>query len=140
MPLRTLTDVVDLHALRAGALVAAAIAVPAGIIAQVFADDDGGTSGWISLFALAVLVGLAAGAAVAARLQRTGTALTHGILTAVGVFVVVQAAGLVRRSIAGDDITWSRIASSFLLSLMAGTVGGLVGSFLAGSSVRRQSR
>ena len=123
-----LSDTVDLDALRTGGLVAAAIAVPAGILAQVL-DDDGDGSGWVALLAVVVMAGLVIGAVVAARRQRVGLPLTHAMVTAVGVFVLVQAVGIVRRSIAGDDITWSRVASSFLLSLMAGVVGGLIASW-----------
>ena len=123
-----LSNMVDLDAVRDGALVAALIAVPAGVLAQVLDDEDATSNGWVSILALVVLLGLVIGAAVAAARQRTGTPLTHGILTAVGVFVVVQVIGILRRTLADDGITWSRIASSFLLSLMAGVVGGLIGS------------
>ena len=119
----------DRGALRAGALTAAAVAVPAGVIAQVL--DDGDDAGWlVTVLGLVVLGGLVLGAAIAARRQREGTPLTHGMVTAVGVFVVVQAAGVLRRTLSGDDVTWSRLLSNLLLSMLAGVAGGMIGSRL----------
>jgi putative membrane protein (TIGR04086 family) len=119
----------DRHALSRGVVVAAAIAVPVAIVANVAVDDNQQHSGWIALLSLGVLVGLAAGAAVAARQQHKGTPLTHGIVCALTVFVIVNLFGIVRRSIAGDDIRWGRIASTAVLAVVAGTVGGMIGAF-----------
>jgi predicted permease len=117
----------DRDAVRSGALTAAAVAVPAGVIAQVL--DDGDDARWlVTVLGFVVLAGLVMGASVAARRQHEGTPLTHGVVTAVGVFVIVQAVGVLRRTITGDDITWSRLASNLLLSLLAGLVGGMIGS------------
>jgi FAD/FMN-containing dehydrogenase len=102
----------DRHAVARGVAVAAAIAVPVAVFANVAVDDNAQHSGWIALFSLGVLVGLAVGAAVAARRQHNGTPLTHGIVCALVVFVAVNVFGIVRRSIAGDDIRWTRIAST----------------------------
>jgi len=117
----------DGAALREGALRAAVIAVPAGVVAQVL-DDGDDAAGLVWLLGIVVLIGLMLGASVAARRQREGTPLTHGIMTAAGVFVIVQALGVLRRTLTGDDITWSRIASSFLVSVVAGVVGATLGS------------
>jgi putative membrane protein (TIGR04086 family) len=122
-----LTDI-DRAALGRGVAVAAAIAVPVTVVANLAVDDNDRHSGWIALLSLAVLVGLAAGAAVAARRQQNGTPLTHGILCALVVFVAVNTFGIVRRPIAGDDIRWGRIASTAVLAVVAGTVGGAVGA------------
>jgi putative membrane protein (TIGR04086 family) len=119
----------DRHALWRGVVVAAAVAVPVAIVANIAVDDDQNHSGWIALLSLGVLVGLAAGAAIAARQQHKGTPLTHGIVCALTVFVVVNVFGIVRRSIARDDIRWGRIASTAVLAVVAGTVGGMIGSF-----------
>jgi putative membrane protein (TIGR04086 family) len=119
----------DRRALGRGVAVAAAIAVPVAIVANLVVDDNKTHSGWIALMSLAVLVGLGVGAAVAAREQQNGTPLTHGIVCALAVFVAVNAFGIVRRSIAGDDIRWGRIASTAVLAVVAGTVGGMIGVF-----------
>jgi hypothetical protein len=128
----------DLRALYEGAVVAATFAVPAGVVGRVLSDrrDD---LGWLWILVIVVLLGLVLGAGVAAWRQQKGLPLTHGIVTAVGVFVVVQAVGIVVQLVAGDSVNWSRIASSLLLSLMAGTVGGVLGSLLLshGAAPRR---
>jgi hypothetical protein len=124
-----LTEQLDGRALYEGASVAAMIAVPAGVLGRVLSDRRN-ELGWLWILVVIVLVGLVLGAGVAAWRQEKGLPLTHGIVTAVGVFVVVQAVGVVVQLIAGDSVNWSRIASSLLLSLMAGTVGGVLGSVL----------
>jgi hypothetical protein len=131
-------DQLDGRALSEGGLIAAAVAVPAGVLGRVLSDREDDL-GWLWLLVVVVLVGLVLGAGVAAWRQERGLPLTHGIVTAVGVFVVVQAIGIVVQLVAGDDISWARIASSLLLSLMAGTVGGVLGSLLLshGSPPRR---
>ena len=120
MAVRDLTGQLDARALYEGGLIAAVIAVPAGV-------DRTGTRRPARPARLAVglvvivLAGLVLGAGVAAWRQERGLPLVHGVVTAVGVFVVVQTVGVLIRLARGDSVTWSRIASSLLLSLMAGT-------------------
>ncbi len=118
---------IDVRAVAAGAALAAAIAVPAALIGRTV-DDNGEGGSFVA--PLVILLGLAAGAAVAAGLQRRGTPLTHGILAAVAVFVAVQGIGIARRLVAGDEIGWARIFSSAVLSVVAGTAGGLIGGLV----------
>jgi hypothetical protein len=125
----------DRQALVEGASVAALTAVPFGVVARLVTTNDR-ASGWAALLAVLVLVGLLLGAGVAAWRQQVGTPMTHGLLTAVGVFVVIQLVGIARRALAGDALHWSRISSSLVLTLIAGLVGGLLGSFLQRSGVR----
>ncbi|HEY8094288.1 MAG TPA: hypothetical protein VID93_10910 [Acidimicrobiales bacterium] len=122
------TDQLDTRAIYEGAVVAAVIAVPAGVFGRILSDRQNKPD-WLWVLVLIVLAGLVLGAGVAAWRQDRGLPLTHGVVTAVGVFVVVQAIGVVIRLLSGDGISWSRVASSLLLSLMAGMVGGLLGSF-----------
>ncbi len=119
----------DAEALKSGASVAALTAVPCGIIGRIVLDDSSRSS-WVSLFAFLVLVGLVLGAGVAAWRQSLDAPLTHGIVTAMGVFVVVQLVGIARHLVTGTATRWGVVLSSLLLSLIAGTVGGLLGSFL----------
>jgi hypothetical protein len=123
----------DTAALRDGIGVAALGAVPFGVVARLITDRTSGA--WVALFAIAVLVSLVLGAGVAAWRQRVGRPLSHGIVTALVTFAVVQAVGLARRAIAGHDIHWRLVASSGLLSLMAGTFGGVLGMFLQAQGV-----
>jgi putative membrane protein (TIGR04086 family) len=119
----------DRRALGNGIAVAAAIAVPVAVVAAFTLDDSERHSAWVALLSVAVLIGLVVGAAVAARQQRNGTPLTHGIVSALAVFVAVNGFGVVRRAVAGDDIRWARIASTAVLAVVAGAVGGMIGAF-----------
>jgi hypothetical protein len=129
-----LIDQLDRRALYEGGSVAAMIAVPAGIVGKALSDPDKDL-GWLWILVVVVLVGLVLGAGVAAWRQERGLPLTHGIITAVGVFVIVQAIAVIVQLITGDSISWARIASSLLLSLMAGTVGGVLGNLLLARGV-----
>jgi hypothetical protein len=127
-------DQLDRRALYEGGSVAAMIAIPAGILGKALSDPDKDL-GWLWILVVVVLAGLVLGAGVAAWRQQRGLPLTHGIIAAVGVFVIVQAIGVIVQLISGDSISWARIASSLLLSLMAGTVGGVLGSLLLSRGV-----
>ena len=132
-----MNDRLDPKALREGALVAAVVAVPAGVVGRVLSDRPDQPD-WLWVLVVVVLAGLVAGAAVAASRQDRGFPLTHGVVTAVGVFVAVQTVGILIRLLRGDPISWSRVTSSLLLSLMAGVAGGLLGSaFLSQRAARR---
>jgi len=130
-------DRLDPKALREGALVAAVVAVPAGVVGRVLSDRPDQPD-WLWVLVVVVLAGLVAGAAVAASRQDRGFPLTHGVVTAVGVFVAVQTVGILIRLLRGDSISWSRVTSSLLLSLMAGMAGGLLGSALLSQRAARR--
>jgi hypothetical protein len=117
----------DRPAVVRGMLVAALVAVPFALIGLAFSDDnDLGWGGWISV--LGVLLGLVLGAFTAAREQRVGAPLTNAIAAAVAVYVIVQAIGVAKRIISDEELRWGKYASSLLLSIVAGTVGGLLAS------------
>jgi hypothetical protein len=117
-------DRFDLTAVSRGIGLAALVAVPVGLYA---ASLDSSSSALIPL-SLVVFLALVAGAAAAAEGQRLGFPLAHGIVAAVGAVLVAQVFGIVRRLITGDDIRPGRIVSNILLGLIAGTIGGLIGS------------
>ena len=121
-----LTWRLDRHALEQGASVAVMFALPFGVAAAIVSNERRGLA---AVLAVLALIGLLLGAGVAAWRQDRGTPYTHGLLTAVGVFVVIQAIGVVRRLAAGDPLHGSRIVSGLLLSAFAGIVGGLMGSW-----------
>ena len=107
----------DWDAIRAGAGVALVFAVPFSIAARWAADADDSSSlaVWLSLGAV---VGFVLGAGCAAWVQRAGTPLTHGIVTAVG--HLRRRPGRVRRSSAwsaASDVHW--FAIFFNLSVVA---------------------
>lgn len=117
----TRTGRIDVVAVGLGAVVAAVIAVPAALIGNA-AGSDGAP-----LASVVILLGLAAGGAVAAARQTFGTPLTHGIVAALLTFAVIQGAGVVRRLAVGEQVGWAGIVSSAILTALAGMVGGLVG-------------
>jgi hypothetical protein len=129
----------DRGALARGVAVAAVIAVPAALVGLWASDRD--NLGWLGgLAVVVVLAGLAAGAAVAAHRQHHGAPLTHGVLTAATLFVAIQLVGVIRRAVAGDDISWRRIVSGAVLALVAGAIGGLVGGRLDSRTHRMEHR
>jgi hypothetical protein len=125
----------DRQAIVRGMVVAAVIAIPFALIGLGAADDtELGWAGWISV--IGVLFGLGLGAFAAAREQRVGAPLTNAIVTAVAVYLVVQALGILKRVVTDEDLHWSKYLSSLLLSIVAGTVGGLLAS--ARNGARRE--
>jgi hypothetical protein len=123
---------IDWAALWAGVIVAVVVCVPAALIGQAL-DDSGANdnpSGAALLLVFVVLAGLVAGAAISAQRQDVGAPLVHGIAAALVAFALVQGIGIVRQLATSEDISWGGVLSSALLSMVAGSVGGLVGARL----------
>ncbi|MGD9702132.1 MAG: hypothetical protein AB7Q42_06495 [Acidimicrobiia bacterium] len=119
----------DGAAIREGASVAVLFAVPFTIVARLAFDDDA-KSGWAALLGLGSFLGFVLGAGVAAWRQRRGAPLSHGVATAIGVFVVVQFVfGLIRLA-GGNSLHLGKIIVSLSLTALAGLIGGFLGSFL----------
>ena len=96
----------------------------------------GGDSGGLNaLFFLVFLLLLVVGAGSAAWVQRTGTPLTHALATATGSFVVAEVVFVVVRAVRGTDIPWSGIALTFSFVVIAGIIGGFLGSRLQARGV-----
>ena len=100
---------------------AMAIAVPCGV-AGAYIDDNTATA----VLAIAIMVAMVTGPYVAARDQHLGLPLKHGITATIAVFIVAQGVGLLNRTLADKDIEAGRILSNFLLTLMAGSLGGII--------------
>ncbi len=128
----------DGQAIREGASVAVLFAVPFTIIARL-AFDDSDKSGWASVLGLASFLGFVLGAGVAAWRQQRGAPLSHGVITATGVFVVVQIIFAVIRVAGGNSLHVGKIIVSLSLTALAGLLGGLLGGFLQreGTAPRR---
>jgi hypothetical protein len=124
-----LSERFDLRAVWNGASTAAMIAVPVQVIARLVVDEND-RSGWSVVLTLLILFGLVLGSGVAAWHQRRNTPLSHGVVTASGVFIMVQVIFSVMKLIQGDSIAWGRIVVSLGLSLVAGICGGMLGSSL----------
>ena len=118
----------DWTAIGAGAVIAVVLGLPLAIGARVAADGDNkGLAAGLSIGAT--------GAACAAWLQRSGTPLSHGLVTAGGTYVVVQAALVTVRLIRGLDVHWFSAVFTLTFVLFAGLIGGLVGQRLRSAGV-----
>ncbi len=122
----------DWNALRAGGGVALVFAVPFAIAARVVASGDK-HSGVATLLSLAALLGFILGAGVAAWVQQLKLPLKHGIICAVGSYVVAQAVFIAIRIIGGNEVRW--LNDLFILTVVGGA--GLIGGGL-GSSLQRR--
>ena len=115
----------DTDALRAGAGVSLLFAVPITVSAWVV--DDSGLS---ALFFFGALFGFIVGAGCAAWIQRVGAPLSHGLVTAGGTYLLAQAVFISIRLISGGEVRWLSIVFTLNLVLLAGLIGGLLGSRL----------
>ncbi len=119
----------DVAALRAGVSVTAVFAAPFLIAARIVADRNADSSLPVLLI-LVSLIGFVIGAGVAAWLQNKRTPLTHGIVTAVGTYVVVQAVFVTVKLVRGSEVRWVAIFFNLTVTLLAGSIGGLLGATL----------
>ena len=113
---------IDRPALAAGIVAGGAVAVPLAIAAGVVSSK---------LLGFVALVGVGVGAAVAARRQRRGAPLAHGLLTTIGLWAVLQVIRLVRLAVTDKALAPQKAFSNLLLALVAGLIGALVGSRIA---------
>lgn len=125
----------DLDAIRAGAMVALVFAVPFSIAGRIVADGDGSSAAlvWLNLGAV---VGFVLGAGCAAWVQRRGTPLSHGLVTAVGTYLAAQLVFVVVRLVRGDEVSWFAVMFNLTIALGAGLVGGFLGARLQRQGIR----
>lgn len=130
----TAPDHWDAMAIRSGAMVALLFAVPFSLAARWAIDsrDDGALAVWFNVGAVA---GFVLGAGCAAWVQRTGTPLSHGIVTAVGTYLVAQALFIVVRLLRGLDVSWAALVFNLTITMGAGLVGGILGQRLRSRGV-----
>jgi len=118
----TWRDEYDWAAVGRGVVVAVVIAVPCGV-AGAYVDDN---SALTVVLALAIMVAMVAGGYVAAQTQQLGLPLKHSVTATIIVFAIAQVVGLLNRWVADKDIEPGRIMSNFLLTLIAGSIGGVI--------------
>lgn len=114
----------DWNALRAGASVALVFAVPLTVLASVVDSDSAGVN---ALFFFGSLFGFIVGAGCAAWVQRVGTPLSHGVVTASGTYLAAQVVFVIVRLIGGNDVDIVRVFFVLMLVSSAGLVGGVLG-------------
>ncbi|NQY56819.1 MAG: hypothetical protein HRT86_10130 [Ilumatobacteraceae bacterium] len=127
----------DPPAIRAGAIISLVLAVPLTVIAAIVDSDEAGVQ---AAFFFAAFGGFVIGAGCAAWIQRCGTPLSHGLLTATGTYAAAQAVFIVIQLIAGGDVNWFGVFFTLTLVLGAGLVGGFLGSRLQSKGIRPSSR
>lgn len=117
----------DWPALQAGAGVCLLLAIPLTLLAA-FVDSD--NSGANALFFFGAMGGFVLGAGCAAWVQRTGTPISHGLVTAMSAYAAAQAVFITIRLIGGNDVNWFGVFFTLSLVVGAGLIGGLLASFL----------
>jgi hypothetical protein len=81
-------------------------------------------------------LGFLVGAGCAAWVQRVGTPLSHGLVTAGGTYVAAQTVFIVARLARGLEVHWFGALFTLTFVLFAGLLGGLLGQRLQASGVR----
>jgi uncharacterized membrane protein YfcA len=129
----------DWDAIRAGGLVALVFAVPFSVAGRWAADsrDDSTLAIWLNIGAV---IGFVIGAGCAAWVQRAGTPLSHGLVTAAGTYLAAQAVFVVIRLVRGLDVRWFAVMFNLTVVLAAGLVGGLLGQHLRNRGIEPRSR
>ena len=117
----------DWPALRAGAAVALVFAVPLTLLAAVVNSDNGGVN---ALFFFGATFGFVLGGGCAAWAQRTGTPLSHGLVSADATYLGVQAVFVAVRLGGGDPVNWFAVFFTLGLVSLAGLFGGVLGNRL----------
>jgi len=117
----------DWPALRAGAVITLTFAVPITVVAAIVDSDSGGLN---ALFFFGAMWGFILGGGCAAWIQRAGTPLSHGVVTAGGSYLAAQAALIVIRLVGGDSVNWLSVLFTLGVAGVAGLFGGILGDRL----------
>jgi hypothetical protein len=124
----------DVPALKAGGIVALVFAVPFSIGSRWAADRDDST---LAVFlVIGAVVGFVLGAGCAAWVQRVGLPLSHGIVTAVGTYLLAQAVFVAIRLVRGSEVHWFALLFNLSVTVLAGLVGGVLGERLRATGFR----
>ena len=83
-----------------------------------------------TLLASLALLGFVLGAGVAAWVQERRLPFLHGMAASGGTYLVVQAVFVVVKLARGGDVRWLGVLFTFTAVLVAGVVGGALGSLL----------
>lgn len=119
----------DGAALRQGGAIALVIGVPCAIGSSTLANNDG-DSVLVALLWLGAVAGFIVGAGVAAWVQRSGTPLIHGLVSAGGTYAAVQVVLSIVRVARGREVSWLGLFFTFTVVLFAGVMGGGLGGAL----------
>lgn len=127
----------DVDALRAGAAVCATLAVPFRIVAAIVDTESGAFN---ALFFVLFVGFFVVGAGCAAWVQRTGTPLSHALVTAIGTYALVEIVFIVIRLVRETQVPWFSIFFTLSVISAAGVIGGFLGSRLQAQGFVPSSR
>jgi hypothetical protein len=117
----------DVEAIRSGIGVCLILAIPLTLIAA-FVDSE--SSGLNALFFFGAMFGFVLGGGCAAWVQRRGTPMSHGVVTTIVAYLSAQTVFVAVRLVRGDSVNWFGVFFTLSLVILAGLVGGLLGSQL----------
>jgi hypothetical protein len=116
----------DPPAIWAGALVALVIEVPAWIATSWALGAENWTL--TAVFSMLQFLAFVLGGACAAWVQRLSLPLAHALVTAVGTYLALQVVISIIRIASGSGINIMNIVFFTTLALVAGAIGGALGS------------
>jgi putative membrane protein (TIGR04086 family) len=119
---------VDPRALVRGAVLSSVVWLPLALVSAIVIDE-GHPSAWAVPLFLGVLVGLVASGWIASGAARSSPLVT-GALAGLGGYLVVQAIGVARRLVSGDDVRWTNIVGTAVLAYGCGLTGAVLGERL----------
>lgn len=99
-------------------------AVPLTVLANLADSDSAGVN---ALFFFGALLGFVVGAGCAAWVQRVGTPLSHGVVTASGTYLIAQSIFVIIRLVTDNDVNFFGVFFVLMLVAGAGLVGGMLG-------------
>lgn len=126
----------DRDAIRAGASVCLVMAIPFRVLAAVVGDSGAANA----IFFLLFLAFFVIGAGCAAWIQRSGTPMSHALVTAIGTYVVAELVFVIVRLIRGTEIPWGAILVAFSMVSICGIIGGFLGNRLQTQGIRPSMR
>lgn len=117
----------DVAAIRAGIGVCLILAVPLTLLAA-FVDSD--SSGLNAFFFFGATFGFVLGGGCAAWIQHRGTPMSHAVVTTIVAYAGTQAVFVAIRLLAGNSVNWFGVFFTLSLVILAGIIGGVLGSQL----------
>ena len=122
----------DPEAIRAGVSVCLITAIPLTVIAAIVDSDSNGLN---AFFFFGAMFGFVLGGGCGAWVQRTGTPISHGMVTTLVAYVGAQTIFIIVELATGDSVNWFGVFFTLSIVALAGAIGGLLGSYLHGRGV-----
>ncbi len=117
----------DLEAIRAGIGVCLILAIPLTLIAALVDSDSSGLN---AFFFFGAMFGFFVGGGCAAWVQQRGTPLSHSVITTLVAYLGAQSVFVLIRLLRGDSVNWFGVFFTLSLVILAGVMGGVIGSRL----------